>query len=40
MARIPDAFIDDRAARTFACDLTQRSAARWGVAVAGFETGR
>jgi len=28
MARIPDAFIDDRAAMTLACDEVQRAAAR------------
>jgi hypothetical protein len=33
MARIPDAFIDDRAARTLACDVIQRAAARYGTVV-------
>jgi hypothetical protein len=31
MARIPDAFIDDRAARTPACDAFRRAAARWKI---------
>jgi hypothetical protein len=39
MARIPDAFIDDRAAATPACDPFQRAAARWRNPLAGFGTG-
>ncbi|WP_460758796.1 hypothetical protein [Lysobacter fragariae] len=36
MARIPDAFIDDRAAMTLACDAAGRAAARqWCLRVEG-----
>jgi len=39
MARIPDAFIDDRAAGTLACDPLRRAAARDAIAVAWFRVG-
>ena len=40
MARIPDAFSDDRAAMAFACESPHRAAARWLITLAAIKSWR